>query len=242
MGTFHGSLDELKELVAGLGEAGEWQGKPNNIWRFQCRDRAGLNWSESKGTLWFDGPTDAKGRFEHLIATALLGGQPPKPPANGGNEKTIFVVHGHDTAAREQLELVLHKLRLEPFVLQNTDGGGGTILERLEQMIGKKAQSAFGIVLLTPDDLGYAKRDGEGEAKPRARQNVILELGMLLASLTRERVAILSKGYVEHPSDMAGLIYIGFNDHVKETVPKLASRLQAAGIPLDAQAIAHASA
>jgi predicted nucleotide-binding protein len=43
--------------------------------------------------------------------------------------KRVFVVHGQDTAAREQLELVLHKLGLDPFVLSNTAGGGLTIVE-----------------------------------------------------------------------------------------------------------------
>jgi predicted nucleotide-binding protein len=69
-----------------------------------------------------------------------------------------------------------------------------------------------------------------------------MEMGMLLASLTRERVAILQKGFVEHPSDTAGIIYLPFNEHVKEVVPKLAARFQAVGIHLDGAAIAHASA
>jgi Predicted nucleotide-binding protein containing TIR-like domain len=114
----------------------------------------------------------------------------------------------------------------------NTAGGGMMIIESLERKIGKAGESRFGIVLLIPDDVGYAKRDGEKEAKPRARQNVIMEMGMLLSSLARERVAILVKGFVELPSDAAGIIYLHFNGHVKEVVPKLAERLQAYGIPL----------
>ena len=116
-------------------------------------------------------------------------------------------MHGHDATSREQLELVLHKLGLQPFVLQNTDGGGLTIIESLEKMIGKNAASSFGIVLMTPDDVGYSKKDGDAESKPRARQNVIMEMGMLLSSLTRSRVAILQKGFVEHPSDTSDIIY-----------------------------------
>jgi predicted nucleotide-binding protein len=65
---------------------------------------------------------------------------------------------------------------------------------------------------------------------------------MLLASLTRERVAILQKGFMEHPSDVAGIIYIPFNNHVREAVPKLVGRLQAVGINLDPAKIAEASA
>jgi predicted nucleotide-binding protein len=127
-------------------------------------------------------------------------------------------------------------------VLQNTDGGGLTLIEQLESMIGKNAASSFGIVLLTPDDIGYARADGESQAKPRARQNVIMEMGMLLASLTRERVAILVKGFVEHPSDIGGIVYFTYKDHVKEVIPKLIGRFEGAGIKLDPKAIAGASA
>ena len=237
MATFHGSIDDLKALVDATELPGSWEQKPNQCWKFTGKDRAGLNWSETKGTLWFDGPSEAKNKLSAAVE-ALAGTATPKTDEN----RTIFVVHGHDSDTREQLELVLHRLGLKPYVLQNTDGGGLTIIEKLEQMIGKNAESSFGIVLLTPDDIGYSKSDGEAQAKPRARQNVILEMGMLLASLTRERVAILQKGFMEHPSDVAGIIYIPFKDHVKESVPKLVGRLQAVGITLDPAKIAEASA
>ena len=240
MSKFHGSLEELQGAVAAAGYVGDWLEMPHSVWRFISKDRSGLNWSANKGTIWFDGPVEAKKQLQMAVEAALNGTEPPKATVAGGG--TVFVVHGHDASAREQLELVLHKLGLQPFVLQNTDGGGLTIIESLEQMIGKNPASSFGIVLLTPDDMGYAKQDGEAEAKPRARQNVILEMGMLLASLTRERVAILQKGFVERPSDVGGIIYLPFNEHVKEVVPKLAGRLQSAGIELDPAAIAHASA
>jgi predicted nucleotide-binding protein len=90
--------------------------------------------------------------------------------------------------------------------------------------------------------MGYLKDDGIDEAKPRARQNVILELGMLLSSLTRERVAILQKGIVELPSNLDGVLYLPFNDHVKDVVPKLVQRLRDAGFNLDPAKIADASA
>ena len=240
MTHFRGSIEELQTMLSQAGCAGDWQEKPNKVWRFIGRDRAGLNWSAGKGTLWYDGPEEAKESLRLLVGELLSTGLPPTRKSIV--EKEIFVVHGHDVVAREQLELVLHKLGLQPYVLQNTDGGGRTIIESLERMIGKNGASAFGIVLLTPDDVGYAKRDGVIESKPRARQNVILEMGMLLASLTRDHVAILQKGAVEHPSDVQGIIYLPFNDHVKEVVPKLVSRLQAAGIVISTDKAAHASA
>lgn len=67
-------------------------------------------------------------------------------------------------------------------------------------------------------------------------------MGMLIAALGRENVAILKKGHVEVPSDAAGILYLPFNSHVRETVPKLVDRLQKAGFLLEPEAIANASA
>ena len=99
----------------------------------------------------------------------------------------------------------------------------------------------FGIVLLTPDDIGYAKADGDKEAQPRARQNVVLEMGMLISALGRKNVAILKKQHLEVPSDAQGILYIPFNDHVKEAVPKLVDRLRSSGFVLNPEAITRAS-
>ena len=155
--------------------------------------------------------------------------------------KHIFIVHGHDSAARDQLELALHRLGLKPFILMNTSGGGKTIIEALEGKIGRDFTSDFGIVLMTPDDFGYSKKDGDKKVEPRARQNVILEAGMLLASLTRLRMAIVVKGHLEMPSDLHGIIHLAYNDHIKEIVPKLCERLKEAGFDLEANQISAAT-
>ena len=155
--------------------------------------------------------------------------------------KHIFIVHGHDSDARDQLELALHRLGLKPFILMNSSGGGRTIIEALEGQIGRDFTSDFGIVLMTPDDFGYAKKDGDKKVEPRARQNVLLEAGMLLASLTRSRMAIVVKGHLEMPSDLQGIIHHAYNDHVKEIIPKLCQRLKEAGFDLDPHQIAAAT-
>lgn len=155
--------------------------------------------------------------------------------------KQVFIVHGHDDTAREQLELILHKLGLDPYVLANTGGHGLTIIEALEAKIGKNAATSFGIVLMTPDDMGYALSKGQDSMQPRARQNVVLEMGMLISSIGRKNMAILVKGHLEKPSDADGVLYIPFNNHVKETVPRLASRLKESGFVLSPDKITHAS-
>jgi predicted nucleotide-binding protein len=95
---------------------------------------------------------------------------------------------------------------------------------------------------MTPDDFGYAKTETDADRKPRARQNVILEMGMVMAALGRDRMAILQKGVLERPSDTDGILRIAFNDHVREIVPNLVRRLQNAGFEISGEMIAAASA
>ncbi|MCA1805768.1 MAG: nucleotide-binding protein, partial [Xanthomonadaceae bacterium] len=64
------------------------------------------------------------------------------------------------------------------------------------------------------------------------RQNVVLELGMLLATLGRANVAILMKQQenMERPSDIQGLIYVPFKENLqKEAGPLLAKEMAAQG-------------
>ena len=126
-------------------------------------------------------------------------------------------------------------------LLMNESGGGLTIIEALEGQIGRDYSSAFGIVLMTPDDFGYAKKDGADKTEPRVRQNVLLETGMLLSSLTRARMAIIVKGHVEIPSDLQGIIRLGYNDHIREVVAKLCQRLREAGFEIDPSKMASAA-
>ncbi|HDR1339414.1 TPA: nucleotide-binding protein, partial [Pasteurella multocida] len=173
------------------------------------------------------------------IILGAINGEEPK--GNTGN-KQIFIVHGHDKVSLRNLKLVLHELGLpEQYILQNDGGTGLTIIEELEKRIGLGQHStAFGIVLLTPDDKGHAK-DNPENIQYRARQNVILEMGMLLSSLGREKVAILKKGELEQPSDMQGILYLAYQNEVQEIVPTLARRLQNAGFSITSEAIQKAS-
>jgi len=143
--------------------------------------------------------------------------------------RRVFIVYGHDLQAREQLELLLRRLRLEPIVLQNIPGGGDTIIEKLEALTA----ADYACVLVTPDDEGR-KRAETSDLRPRARQNVVLELGMVLSRLGRSRVAVLVKGNdIERPSDIDGLLYIPFSDHIDEAKNSLAANLKKAGFAIE---------
>ena len=153
-----------------------------------------------------------------------------------GPDKRVFIVYGHDTVARDGLELLLRRLGLEPIILANLPASGETIIEKLEHYLKEHGNVGFACVLLTPDDQGHKSGKAE-EIQYRARQNVILELGMVLGRLGRGRVAILTKESVEHPSDIAGLIYTFFKERVEEVKGKLLKDLEAAGYRPDSKGL-----
>lgn len=151
-----------------------------------------------------------------------------KADANNEINKRVFVVYGHDNNARTQLEAILRRWDLEPLILDQLASSGQTIIEKLEENINK---ASFGIVLATPDDIGYP-RNSECQKMYRARQNVVLELGMLLARFGRDKVVILlsqSEENMEKPSDIDGLLYIPFKDNVEEAKLSLAKELHSNG-------------
>lgn len=246
MKKYKGTIDELKALVESVGFHITEVHDKSKSHQIRTEEGAILNLF-CNGTLSFQGKEEVAKRLQELLENSdSKSSQSVSVPYNSSSissqNNKIFVVHGHDTPAREQLELVLHRLGLDPFVLQNTSGAELTIIEALEKEIGLKSGAArFGIVLMTPDDMGYSKAADEKEIQARARQNVVLEAGMLIAALGRPNVAILKKGHLELPSDTQGIIYIPFNDHVRETVPKLAERLDLAGFELDSKNISKAS-
>ncbi|MFT3983050.1 MAG: nucleotide-binding protein [Lachnospiraceae bacterium] len=152
------------------------------------------------------------------------------PETTAANRK-VFVVYGHDQVARTQLEAMLRRWALEPLIIDQLESSGNTIIEKLEGYI---PQADFGIVLATPDDIGYPK-GSETSKKYRVRQNVVLEMGMLLASMGRSKVAILLKNTedMEKPSDIHGLIYIPFTSDVKEVTVDLAKEMNKNGYYID---------
>jgi predicted nucleotide-binding protein len=66
--------------------------------------------------------------------------------------------------------------------------------------------------------------------RPRARQNVILELGYFMGKLGRERVVALLKGDLEHPSDYDGVNYVPIDGAWQL---QLSQELHAAGLKVD---------
>ena len=190
-------------------------------------------------------PGIAEGKSEALsILTGIIAGlredleefptaQMEEQPSSGlsGERQTptrkVFVVHGHDEAAKEAVARFLHKIDLQPIILHEQSSGGRTIIEKIEFY----GAVDFAVVLLTPDDVGAARTD-RAKLNDRARQNVIFELGYFISRLGRERVCALKKGNVEVLSDFAGVVYTTMDDGGAWRL-KLAQEIDAAGITLD---------
>ena len=143
--------------------------------------------------------------------------------------QTVFIVHGHDEKAKYAVARFVERLGLEAIILDEQSGGLQAIMDKFEE---EAKDVVFAIILLTPDDVGAAKAE-KNELQPRARQNVILELGYFLGKLDRNRICLLYKEGVELPSDIRGLFYILMDDHDGWQL-KLAREMKSAKLPIDA--------
>jgi len=139
--------------------------------------------------------------------------------------RKIFVVHGHDVASRELVTGFLSALGFSPIVLHKQANLGRTIIEKFES----ESDVGFAVVLLTPDDVGGQV---SGLQSPRARQNVLLELGYFIGKLGRSRVAALKGEGVEVPSDILGIVWIPLDEKESWKLP-LARELRACGYDVD---------
>lgn len=144
-----------------------------------------------------------------------------RPPAR----RKIFIVHGHDDGSRETVARFISKLDFEPIILHERPNRGRTIITKFQQ---EAADVGFAVVLMTPDDEG-ANRGGK--LNPRARQNVVFELGFFIGVLGPERVAAILKGELEKPSDFDGVAYISLDKGTWKQA--LAKELEAAGFEID---------
>lgn len=138
----------------------------------------------------------------------------------------VFVVHGHDGEPREAVARCLERLGLDPVILHERPNKGRTIITKFRE---EAEDVNFAVVLMTPDDVGKAAK--ATKIQPRARQNVVFELGFFIGALGPDRVAALVKGDIERPSDFDGVVYISLDN--ADWQLRLGRELQAAGYQID---------
>jgi predicted nucleotide-binding protein len=142
----------------------------------------------------------------------------------------VFIVHGHDEEMKQAVARTLNTLKLNPIILHEQPNRGATIIEKFE----RNTDVQFAIILLSPDDMAFPKSEDCEKARPRPRQNVILELGYFVGKLSRDKVFALKRGDdLELPTDISGIIYTPYDSSGSWRF-QLVKELKAIGYSVDA--------
>ena len=168
------------------------------------------------------------GLIELLETEQQLNGGHAAQVIPGTNGHNIFLVHGHDERVLHETARFLETLEQDVVVLREQPNQGRTIIEKFED----HADVGFAVVLLTGDDRGGPTGNAYDAQSPRARQNVVFELGYFIGRLGRKRVCALYVPGVEIPSDYSGVLYLKFDEQGAWKL-SLAKELKAAGLPVD---------
>ena len=171
----------------------------------------------------------SQGDFDHVsfppMGVAHDPAQNTRKDGDGAMGNKVFIVHGHDMNAKQEMARALEKGGLQAVILQEQANRGMSIIEKIESY----TDVSFAVVLYTECDIGRAKDVDPEHALPRARQNVVFEHGYLIGKLGRERVCVLIRGNVEPPSGIAEIGYIEM-DNNGSWKRDLAKELEAAGL------------
>lgn len=145
---------------------------------------------------------------------------------------SVFLVHGHNELVLQETARFLEKLGLLVVVLRELPNSGRSIIEKFVE----HSNVEYAVVLLTGDDYGRSGKGNENKLNPRARQNVVFELGFFIGKLGRDKVCTLYEPDVEIPSDYSGVLFTKI-DSAGFWRLELARELKAAGLSIDLNAI-----
>ncbi len=207
--------------VGSVRDVGKYGGFPGN---------AGEQWWENhRAESLTTQLTQLEGLVELLqTELQLRGGAAISRPGPAPTGRRIFLVHGHDQAVLQEVARFLERVDQDVIILREQPNRGRTIIEKFEDY----SNVGFAVILLTPDDRGGPAPSSSDEQHPRARQNVILELGYFLGRLGRSRVCALYREGVEIPSDYSGVLYVKLDPEGGWRL-QLAKELKAAGLLVD---------
>lgn len=142
--------------------------------------------------------------------------------------RKVFLVHGRNEEATQKVARFLDGLKLEAILLEEQAYEGRSTLEKF----AGHSDVGFAVVLITGDDVGRPKDAPPDGLKPRARQNVIFELGFFLGKLPKGHVCALYENGVELPSNFHGIGYVPY-DTAGAWKIRLAHEINTSGITID---------
>jgi predicted nucleotide-binding protein len=112
----------------------------------------------------------------------------------------VFITHGSASDWREVQSHIERDIGVKTLELAQQPNLGRSVLEKLEQE-SSKCNSA--VILMTGDD-------ADAMGTPRARENVLHEIGYFQAKFGLSRVCLLHEDGTNIPSNIHGLVYIPF--------------------------------
>lgn len=157
-----------------------------------------------------------------------------------GDGRSVFIVHGRNTAARDELAKFLRHLDAKPITwTQAAADTAKTSPTTMEIINAGMAKAQAIVVIFTPDDQAQLKsafvqatdEPHETQLTGQARQNVILEAGMALGAAP-ERTVLVRLGQTRKISDIDGINWIDLGD-AWENRDRLRAALDNANVTLE---------
>ena len=137
----------------------------------------------------------------------------------------LFLVHGRNHLRLDEVKRFLERRQTLPVVvLADQPNAGQTVFEKL---LRHACQTRYAVVIYTGDDQGRLRK--KRKLRPRARQNVVFELGLFYGLLPRGRVTLLLEPGTELPSDVEGVAHAPLDGRDRWRV-ELLRDLEAAGV------------
>jgi predicted nucleotide-binding protein len=171
----------------------------------------------------------------------------PSPPAEReahgapapAHTREVYLAHGRDEKWRQAVEHLLEQAGEHEIKIVNRRANERTRLA--EELREDAPGSHYAVVLLTADDVGGARLESDTEPyfSTRAHQEVVFEMGFLVAALTPGRVCVLYEDGVELPCDLDGVSHVRL-DLAGTWQPKLLLHLRRAGFDYDMNKLAAA--
>jgi predicted nucleotide-binding protein len=149
----------------------------------------------------------------------------------------VYLVHGRNEKLKDAVAALLERAgRHAVTILNERPSDRRMLVEHPEQ---RTADSRYGVILLTADDVAGPRLDSgrEPHFSLRARQGVVFEMGVLVAALRPHCLCVLYENGVELPCDIDGITYV-LLDLAGTWRSKLLLHLRAAGFDYDLNMLA----
>jgi len=112
----------------------------------------------------------------------------------------VFISHGRSSDWREIQDYIEKDLSISTLELAQEPSKGRTVLQKLNE---ESPKCSFAVVVMTGDD-------DVGIGAPRARENVMHEIGFFQGKYGLANVCLLHEEGTNIPSNIHGLVYIPF--------------------------------